>query len=137
LHPFRVVYRQPVGDAPATVMPADPESFNAQCIHDGHHVGGQRAFAVVAVVRQTGRFARIAVSTQIRHYQIEILRQLLGHPLPQHMGLWEAVQKQHRGPVSRQFHRHPGVDAHSVDLEIALLKTVKPWHGNLRKRAKP
>ena len=121
---------QPVRHAAAPVMAANAEDRHAQFVHHRRHVMRQVALAVVAVVSQAGRFGRVAIAAQIGHDQKEMRRQQAGHAVPHDVALRKAVQEQ-QGRLGRLANCAPGkarMDQRAVDLEVASLKSVKPWH---------
>ena len=132
-HTRRMVQRQPVRHAPASVMAANAKHGHAQRIHHRHRVLRQRTLAVIAVVAQAGLFGRITIAPQIGHDQKEMRRQQARYALPHHMTLRKTVQEQQRRlrRLPRHTLRKPCMNAGAIDFKRALLKSLKPGHDDL------
>ncbi len=71
LHPLRVIQRQPVRNAPATIVTGQQEARMPKLLHHRNHVGRHRPLGIECVIRAGRRLERSAIATQIRAYHAE------------------------------------------------------------------
>src|SRR5262249_11492617 len=104
LNEMRMIEREPVRNASATVMSRHRETRKAQVLHDRGHIARHRAFRVRRVIEGRRRTSAASVTAQVGEHDGELAYQQRRNAAPHQVRSRKTMQQQDRRPAACPSH---------------------------------